>query len=107
MDIERKRLEEIKQEHRIQEERCEQLKQQKALLEERYAENNRRLTICIWILFAVYAVMFVIQLFAYKLLPSELQLFAWQAAKIGKWIVCFLAIILYAVLKHNEGSAYD
>lgn len=107
MDIEQRRIEEMKKERDIQEKRCEELKQQKQLLENRYEQNNRRLTMCIWILFVLYAVMFVTQLFAYKLLPAELQQLAWQAARIGKWIVCFLAIILYAVVKHNEGSAYE
>ena len=107
MNIEQKRIEEIRQEHRKQEERCEALKQKKQVMEDRYEQNNRRLTMCIWILFAVYAVMFMTQLFAYKRLPLELREVAWQSARIGKWVVCILAIILYAVVKHNEGSTYE
>lgn len=107
MDIRQKRIEEIEKEHREQEERCAALKQQKQVLESRYEQNNRRLTMCIWILFGVYAVLFVTQLFAYKLLPLELREVAWQSARIGKWVVCVLAIILYAVVKHNEGNAYE
>lgn len=107
MDIEQKWIEKINKERKEQEKRCAALKKQKQVLESRFEKNIRRLTMCIWILFGVYAVMFVTQLFAYELLPLELREVAWQGARIGKWMVCILAIILYVVIKYNEGNDYE
>lgn len=96
-------IEKIKKEYMELVNQYESLEAQKRILEQEYKSNTKKLSICIWILTALYVLLFLIQIYLYKGLPASIQSSVLELARVGKWVICGAAVFLFVIIKYNDG----
>ena len=96
--------EQIRRDYEEQLARKKRIEEQRNALEKEKEKNERKLLLCIWILFALYGLLFLIQSKLYIYVPTAFQQTQLEIIRYAKWIICIGAIVLYAWKQHDDAA---